>query len=329
MADQHSIYSTLRERVVEHVFVGDVLRSLWRQGVFNVEVLRSEFDAHGYDLVMARGRVVRHIQFKTGTARKPSEVSVARTLAEKPSGYVIWIRVTGDLEMGPFFWFGGKPGRALPPIDAYANPLRATHNKKGERPVRQNHRLVPGAMFEQLAHLDDVLTRLFGDLKEDLTDPYAVKGYAPAKLSGDQIKRCVKIIECGDAVDPASAARELPLGERVAIATIGAEIVGVGAIKRPRPKYAHDIAIDSGFAFSPDMPELGYVAVECDHRGRGLSHRLVAELLSKHAGPLFATTSSDSMKASLKRAGFAPKGHTWESKRTKAILSLWIRDQTS
>jgi len=31
-----------------------------------VEVLRSEFDAHGYHLVMARGPIVRHIQFKTG-----------------------------------------------------------------------------------------------------------------------------------------------------------------------------------------------------------------------------------------------------------------------
>ncbi len=31
-----------------------------------VEVLRSEFDAHGYHLVMARGPFVRHIQFKTG-----------------------------------------------------------------------------------------------------------------------------------------------------------------------------------------------------------------------------------------------------------------------
>jgi hypothetical protein len=32
----------------------------------NVEVLRSEFDAHGYDLVLARGHTVRHIQLKTG-----------------------------------------------------------------------------------------------------------------------------------------------------------------------------------------------------------------------------------------------------------------------
>ena len=27
--DRHFVHSTLRERIVEHVFVGDVLRTLW------------------------------------------------------------------------------------------------------------------------------------------------------------------------------------------------------------------------------------------------------------------------------------------------------------
>ncbi|MFP5277377.1 MAG: hypothetical protein ACLGPM_09685 [Acidobacteriota bacterium] len=61
----HYIHSTLRERIVEHVFVGDALRRLWQRGVTYVEVLRSEFDAGGYDLVMSHGKIVRHIQFKT------------------------------------------------------------------------------------------------------------------------------------------------------------------------------------------------------------------------------------------------------------------------
>jgi hypothetical protein len=48
----HYLHSTLRERIVEHVFVGDALRWLWVHDVTNVEVLRSEFDAGGYDLVI-------------------------------------------------------------------------------------------------------------------------------------------------------------------------------------------------------------------------------------------------------------------------------------
>lgn len=170
-ASAHFLNSTLRERIVEHVFVGDALRTLWRCGVFDVEVLRSEFDAHGCDLVMARGRIVRHIQFKTGTSQKPGTVSVSRSLADKPSGCVIWIQVGADLGMGPFFWFGGEPGEPLPPIAGYPNPLRATHNKDGVRPIRQNHRAVPGVAFRRLETLRDVLDQLFGALPSDQPGP--------------------------------------------------------------------------------------------------------------------------------------------------------------
>lgn len=170
-ASAHFLNSTLRERIVEHVFVGDALRTLWRCRVFDVEVLRSEFDAHGYDLVMARGRIVRHIQFKTGTTQKPGHVSVAQALADKPSGCVIWIRVGDDLGMGPFFWFGGEPGQPLPPLAGYPNPLRATHNKDGVRPPRQNHRAVPGAKFRELKELREVLDQLFGTLPSDQPCP--------------------------------------------------------------------------------------------------------------------------------------------------------------
>jgi len=86
--DRNFTHSTLRERIVEHVFVGEVLTTLWRRGVLNVEILRPEFDAHGYDVVMSRGPVVRHVQLKTQAAGK---VSVGRALAEKPSGCVVWI----------------------------------------------------------------------------------------------------------------------------------------------------------------------------------------------------------------------------------------------
>lgn len=161
----HSENSTLRERIVEHAFVGDALRRLWRCDVTDVEILRSEFDAHGYDLVVARGKIVRHIQFKTGLSKTPGKVSVSRALAAKPSGCVIWIRVTHQLDMGPFFWFGNGPRKPLPAIDCYPHPPRTTRNKEGVRPLRINHHEVPGAAFAELATLDDVLIRLLGKFR--------------------------------------------------------------------------------------------------------------------------------------------------------------------
>jgi hypothetical protein len=96
--ERGSHHSTLRERIVEHLFVGEALRSLWRLGVYDVEVLRCEFDAHGYDLVMARGRVIRHIQMKTGKTERPGAISLPLALAATPSGCALWIHVTNALD---------------------------------------------------------------------------------------------------------------------------------------------------------------------------------------------------------------------------------------
>lgn len=160
----HSTHSTLRERIAEHVFVGEALRIMWRLGVVDVEVLRPEFDAHGYDLVIARGNVVRHIQLKTGTAVKPGDVSIPMSLSDKPSGCVLWIHVTHGLDLGPYFGFGGAPSEPLPGIAHLGVPRRVTHNKQGIRPNRVNHRLVPKDQFQRLESIDEVLAKLLGDL---------------------------------------------------------------------------------------------------------------------------------------------------------------------
>ena len=44
----------------------------------DVGVLCSEFDAYGYDPVVARGCVVRNIQFKTRQTHRPGRVPLAR-----------------------------------------------------------------------------------------------------------------------------------------------------------------------------------------------------------------------------------------------------------
>ena len=55
MSEQDFTYSTLREHIVEHVFLGDLLRALWNRGDRDIEVLRPEVDARGYDVVLSSG----------------------------------------------------------------------------------------------------------------------------------------------------------------------------------------------------------------------------------------------------------------------------------
>ncbi len=43
----HFLHSSLREKVIEHLFVGEVLKALWRSGNRDFEVLRAEVDRGG------------------------------------------------------------------------------------------------------------------------------------------------------------------------------------------------------------------------------------------------------------------------------------------
>ena len=136
---------------------------------------------------------------------------------------------------------------------------------------------------------------------------YEIRARAPSQFSLRDLSHCTRIVRTGDAVDPGAAAVELPRAEILALASTGNLIVGVGAIKRRRPGHGRQIAENSGVSFEPNTSELGYIAVDPEHRGQRLSERIVGELLANHAAPLFATTSSEHMKRTLARVGFGER----------------------
>ncbi len=160
------VVSALRERIVEHVFVGEALRKLWQLKVREVEVLRSEVDAGGYDLVMSHRNIVRHIQFKSITeGGKAASINVSLKLMEKPSGCVIWIVVDDNLHLKSYRWFGGAPGQPLPDISEFKMAKHAKGNAQGVKLKRPNHRVVPVSRFEKLDTMEAVLNKLFGPLR--------------------------------------------------------------------------------------------------------------------------------------------------------------------
>jgi hypothetical protein len=163
--ETHFLNSTLRERIVEHVFVGELLRRLWQRGITDVEVLRAEFDAGGYDLVLARGKVIRHVQFKTmrvgGSAKS---VKLGLKLADKPSGCVLWIVLSPALEFDHFLWFGAAPGLPLPDIQSLKVARHTKGNAAGVKLERLGHRVIPLGRFTRLDTMDGVIGKLFGDI---------------------------------------------------------------------------------------------------------------------------------------------------------------------
>jgi hypothetical protein len=149
---------------------------------------------------------------------------------------------------------------------------------------------------------------------------------------------CLQLIGDGGAVNTDSASDELRKSEWTGIFNIEGKIVGTGTIKRPRPNYAANISRKSRFSFSPDLHELGYVAVDKAHRREKIGETIVEHLLYAFHKPilfigpnnepvpkrsLFATTSNEGMKVILERTEFARQGTEWSGVKGD-MLSLWI-----
>ena len=168
LLEMHSRCSTLRENIVEHMFIGAALRRLWQHGVTDVEILRAEFDAGGYDLVVSRGSATpRHVQLKASLAGGSTrDVKINLKLAERQSGCVIWIDVTLGLELQAFFWLGNPAGQPLPDISGLKVARHAKGTSEGTKNERPALRVVPRSWFTRLQDLDEVLVRLVGALPD-------------------------------------------------------------------------------------------------------------------------------------------------------------------
>jgi hypothetical protein len=165
-ATEHSLYSSYREALLEHLFSGEVMRYLWLQGVIRMEVLKPQVDDGGYDLVLEANTVTRHVQLKSSHHRSTTaSVGVNIRLAEKPSGCIIWMRFdSATLALGPFLWFGGQPGEPLPDLSGFATGKQARGNAQGVKSERPNIRVVPRAWFVRIPSIEELSVRLFGVL---------------------------------------------------------------------------------------------------------------------------------------------------------------------
>lgn len=163
-ADHNSIHSSLRESIVGHIFVGEVLRYLWLRGLYGIELLHPAIDQHGYDVVMRLGTVTRHIQLKTlGKYAKTSKFKIQTLLAEKESGCALLITIDPDsLELGPYLYFGGKPGEPLSSLNSYRTAKHSKGDSNRLKAERPRLRSVPKGAFEKLSSIAEVAQMLFG-----------------------------------------------------------------------------------------------------------------------------------------------------------------------
>lgn len=166
VASDHSLLSSYREMLLEHLFAGEVMRHVWLSGIKRLEILKPQVDDGGYDLVLEGNAIVRHVQLKaTFRGSTVARFSVNTGLALKPSECVVVLLFEPrTLELGPFLWFGAPPGQPLPGLNRYPIAKHTKANAQGVKLQRPNLRIVPRSAFESVATIADLAGRLFGAL---------------------------------------------------------------------------------------------------------------------------------------------------------------------
>ena len=139
--------SHYRENLLEHMFISELLQVCAFERGQKVEVLRTEVDEYGYDLVLETDDeppVVRHVQLKTrkkgGGGRG---VTVNADLMRHEGWCVVWFDwdldpLTWDLDPSArrlelsYRWLGNLPGESsvvLPGGEAKMQELKRSHFK--------------------------------------------------------------------------------------------------------------------------------------------------------------------------------------------------------
>ena len=159
----HNEQSSFREKVLEHLFVADVLRYLWQHGITDAEILTAEVDNAGYDIVIECNGFIRHIQLKSShDGSTTAEQKVNIRLASKPSGCVIWLIFDPQtLDFRKYLWFGAAPGSPLPDLSELRTAKHSKANAQGYKAERPNIRVVTKGRFDVLSTISDLVARLF------------------------------------------------------------------------------------------------------------------------------------------------------------------------
>lgn len=160
--DQHFLNSSFREKLIEHLLIGELLKISWNHGQCALEVAKPEVDSQGYDIIAENNGVIRHIQLKAAKigATTPSQ-KIHTSLASKPSGCVIWVYFDEkSLDLGPFLFFGSSAGEPLPDISGLKVAKHTKANSEGIKAERLAIRVVNKGQFtryETVRELFDVL----------------------------------------------------------------------------------------------------------------------------------------------------------------------------
>ena len=161
----NNTWSSYREAVLEHLFVGELLRTLWLRGI-HAEVLRPFVDDAGYDLVVDANRVTRHIQLKSSFQHAATkQQKVRQDLELKPNGCIVWLQFNeATLCFHEYLWFGNPPGQPLPNLCEFKIAKNSKGDASGRKAPIPSMRMIPKGKFDRISTMNQLAETLFGRL---------------------------------------------------------------------------------------------------------------------------------------------------------------------
>jgi hypothetical protein len=160
---KHYEQSSFREKLIEHLFIGEILKLSWLKGDCQLEVMKPEVDHAGCDVVLEDNNIIRHIQLKTSKlGAKASSQKVNVRLANKPSGCIVWIVFDEDaLELCSFYFFGAEAGKPLTGLENAKVAKHTKANADGIKAERPNIRTINKGQFVRYDSIEALYNVLF------------------------------------------------------------------------------------------------------------------------------------------------------------------------
>lgn len=163
MLEKHYLNSSYREKLIEHLFVGELLKISWIAGPCSIEIAKPEVDYQGYDLIAEENGLIRHIQLKASYLNaKTASQKVHTALASKPSGCVVWIHFNArTLDLGPFLFFGDVAGMPLPDLSGHKVAKHTKGDAQGVKAERPSIRVINRGQFKRYDTVEELYHVLF------------------------------------------------------------------------------------------------------------------------------------------------------------------------
>lgn len=160
---KHFEHSSFREKLIEHLFIGEMLKLSWQKDDCQLEVMKPEVDNAGCDIVLEENNIICHIQLKTSKlGARASSQKVNVRLANKPSGCIVWIEFDEDtLELRSFYFFGSEAGKPLTGLEDAKVAKHTKANADGIKAERPNIRTINRGRFDRYDSIEALYDVLF------------------------------------------------------------------------------------------------------------------------------------------------------------------------